>query len=255
MFEKNKFLEEEIPYEKFRMIGIDRKQVLELPPQVLKDLLEGRVTQVVQGRVATSSGNEYAVPVKLQLTHDAEGKVQLMTYPLRDEIANTLDLSKTELEQVKKGEVIRKEITEKDGTRRQKFVQLDPETKSLMHRDVASVKIGRQLEDVEKIRDIQLGQNQKQAALEGKPVELTVDDQKVTVGVDLREPQCFKVMTGDMDEWKRQREIRYDVAHPEVMGYVQTDENRWEYQQVYLREQREKLDESKKEQKNHGLKL
>jgi hypothetical protein len=39
------------------------------------------------------------------------------------------------------------------------------------------------------------------------------------------------------------------------MGYVQTDENRWEYQQVYLREQREKLDESKKEQKNHGLKL
>ena len=96
----------------------------------------------------------------------------------------------------------------------------------------------------------------------GKPVELEVGDQKVTVGVDLREPQGFKIVKGDMEEWKRQQAIRYDDAHEGYMGYVQTDENRWEYKQVVdrLRHEEsiqlsEKEKKENKEKKKQGLKM
>lgn len=65
-----------------------------------------------------------------------------------------------------------------------------------------------------------------------------------------------------MEEWKRQQAIRYDDAHEGYIGYVQTDENRWEYKQVVDRlrheesvrlTEREKTD--KKEDKKRGLSL
>ena len=125
-----------------------------------------------------------------------------------------------------------------------------------------NLKFDEKLAEMEKVKDIGLGWGQKEAAALGKPVELEVGDQKVTVGVDLREPQGFKVMQGDMEEWKRQQAIRYDDAHEGYMGYVQTDENRWEYKQVVDRlrhkesvqmTEREKID--KKEEKKKGLSM
>lgn len=88
----------------------------------------------------------------------------------------------------------------------------------------------------DKVKDIELGANQKEALQEGKPVELSLGDTKVTVGVDLREPQGFKVVNGDMKEWERLQQMRYDDTHEDFIGYVMTDENRWEYQKVVERQ-------------------
>lgn len=35
-----------------------------------------------------------------------------------------------------------------------------------------------------------------------------------------------------MKEWERQLKLRYDEQHPEYLGLVMTDKNRWEYQKV-----------------------
>ena len=112
--------------------------------------------------------------------------------------------------------------------------------------------------EVEKVKDIELGANQKQAVIEGKPVELAVGDQKVTVGVDLREPQGFRVVNGDMNEWERQMKIRYDLEHEGFMGYVMTDQNRWEYRKVAERlSDKEELEITlrKEEKRSPGLRL
>ena len=158
---------------------------------------------------------------------------------------------------MKNGKAVRKEVNE-DGVRKQKYIQLDQETKSLILKDAAAVRITEKLREMEKIKDIGLGENQKQAAIEGKPIELSVGDQKVTVGVDLREPQGFKVVNGDMQEWERQMKIRYDNEHEGFMGYVQTDENRWEYQKVVDRlssKEETSVSQKKEEKKSSGLKL
>ena len=251
------FLEEEIPYEKMEKLGIGRLQLLKMPRDVLDPLMNGRVTPLIMTRYKAENGKVISMPMKLQLVRDESGKVNLMTYQVRKEMERgQVRLSNKETQKLKEGGVLRKEIKE-DGIRKQKYVQLDHETNSLMIREAASIRIADRLRQVEKLKDIELGTNQKQAVIEGKPVELSVGDQKVTVGVDLREPQGFKVVNGDMNEWERQMKIKYDREHEGFMGYVLTDENRWEYQKVVerLSHKEEKTSLKNEEKRSSGLKL
>ena len=109
------------------------------------------------------------MPMKLQMVRDESGAVNLMTYQVRKEMERgQVRLSKKEAEKLKEGGVLRKEIKE-DGIRKQRYVQLDRETNSLMIREAASVRIADNLRNAEKLKDIELGTNQKQAVMEGKP--------------------------------------------------------------------------------------
>ena len=219
---------DEIPFEKFEKLGISKQDFLAMPKELADTVVNGRVTPLMNTRIHAENGKVIEMHMKLQLTRDDNGNVLLQTYPMRKQIDNAYNLTDRELKKVEEGNVIKKEVTE-DGEKKVKFIQLDQETKSLISRNVATVKLANKLRDMEKINDIELGANQKQAAQEGKPLELNVGDQKVTVGVDLREPQGFKIVNGDMKEWE------YDEEHEGFMGYVQTDENRWEYRQVVER--------------------
>jgi len=225
---------DEIPFEKFEKLGISKQDFLAMPKELADTVVNGRVTPLMNTRIHAENGKVIEMHMKLQLTRDDNGNVLLQTYPMRKQIDNAYNLTDRELKKVGEGNVIKKEVTE-DGEKKVKFIQLDQETKSLISRNVATVKLANKLRDMEKINDIELGANQKQAAQEGKPLELNVGDQKVTVGVDLREPQGFKIVNGDMKEWERQMKIKYDEEHEGFMGYVQTDENRWEYRQVVER--------------------
>ena len=257
MISKSDFLEGEIPYDKLEKLGIGRNELLDLPRDVLEPLMSGRATPLIMTHYHAKNGKVIEMPMKLQLVRDEDDSVKLMTYQVRKDIERgRVRLSDKETEHLKAGQALQKEIKE-GGVRKQKYVQLDQETNSLMIRDAGSVDVVKKLRDVEKLKDIELGTNQKQAVIEGKPVELAVGDQKVTVGVDLREPQGFKVVNGDMNEWERQMKIRYDREHEGFMGYVMTDENRWEYQKVveHLSHKEEKNTLKNEEKRSSGLKL
>ena len=217
--------------DKLKQLGINEEKLASMPDALKVPLLCGEVTPVFIANTETSNGKVIQLPMKAQFVLDDNEQVLLMTYPLRREIANELGLNQNELQRVLSGEVIRKEV-DVEGERKVRFVQLDKETNSLMHRNVASIPLETELQTRDKVKDIELGANQKEALQEGKPVELALGDTKVTVGVDLREPQGFKIVNGDMKEWKRLQQMRYDDAHEDFMGYVMTDENRWEYQKV-----------------------
>lgn len=258
---KNVFLESDVPYGKLAKLGITKEKYLSMPKDILEPLMSGKVTPLIQARVKSGNGTEFNVPMKLQMMRDRDGRILLMTYPVRREIVNDMRLNDRELHRLSQGEVVRKEVNE-NGVRRMQFIQLDRETKSLIKRNVGTMKLSEQMAQLEKIKDISLGQNQKDAIREGKPVVLDVGDQKVTVGVDAKEPQGFKIVNGDMEEWKRQQAIRYDEVNKGFMGYVMTDKNRWEYQEVVNKlEMKNSLKtELKKEQKEErkmggGLKL
>ena len=215
MISKYSFLEEEIPYEKLEKLGISRDAFLSMPKNLVDPIINGRVSPIIEARIKAKNGKTIAIPMKIQLSRDDDGSVKLLTYQRTKEIQNDYCLTPRELNRVKNGEVIRKEL-EENGIRKMKFIQLDKETNA------------------------------------------HVGDQKVVVGVDLREQQGFKVVNGDMDEWNRQMKIKYDLEHDDFMGYVQTDENRWEYQKC-VNEQSKKdnvKNTVKKEEKNSsGLKL
>jgi hypothetical protein len=257
MTNKKAFLEEEIPYDKLEKLGISRRAFLSMPKDLVDPIINGKVSPILKAHIKAKNGKTMEIPMKIQLSRDDDGSIKLLTYQRTKQIQNDFELTPRELERVKNGEVIRKEL-EEDGIRKMKFIQLDCETNALIPKSVARVRIAEKLRDMEKIKDIELGANQKQAAQEGKPIQLNVGDQPVTVGVDLREPQGFKVVNGDMEEWNRQKKIKYDLEHEGYMGYVQTDENRWEYQKFVDKQTNKESVQTtlkKEEKKSSGLKL
>ena len=252
---------EPVPFDKFARIGIFPKDLERMPEELRSAILTGELSPLMRLNVPVGDNSSVSIPMKIQLVYDKDDRLQLLTYQVHQKPDNSLRLNATEIERVRRGDVILKEFREGDR-RKMRYVQLDKETNSLMYRDVATVRWEERLQEVDKIRDIGLGIGQKEALASGKPVELEVGDLKIIVGVDLREPQGFRVVKGDMEEWKRQQAIRYDDAHEGFMGYVQTDENRWEYRQVVDKLRHEesirltgKEEKEQKEEHKKGIKL
>lgn len=214
----------------------------------------------MQVSISARNGDVITLPLKLQMIADKDGNPALIAYPVRAELEaernKVLRLTPQEAGRLAKGEVIQKAV-EVNGEKTQQYLQLDPETKSVIHRRVTDIEIERKLKDMEKVNDIELGTQQKQQVRDGKPVELNVGGEKVSVGIDLKEPQGFKLIKGDMKEWERQQKLRYDDLHPEYLGLVMTDKNRWEYQQVVDAQSKERaltLKPSREENIGNGLK-
>ena len=241
------FNERDLNQKDFERIDID---VRTMPKEIKEKLLNGEITPLLEIRDQMDNGIVATMPVKLRLERSEDGKAVLMAYPVSKDIVSDLKLTETERRNLQDGEVIKKDIREGNRTR-EMFLQLDQETKSLLKRDIKSVELEKRMDELEHVKDITLGQNQRQAIREGKPVELEVGDTKVTVGVDLRQNSGFKSIDGDMGEWKRQQEIKWDMANPGAMGYWQTDENRWEFKQT---QEKYKAPESKKEEKSKTIK-
>ena len=250
-----------LPYEKLAILGIDREKADSLPMEVKEKLMAGEVTPIMQVSINARNGSIITMPMKLQMTTDKNGAPALIAYPVRAELDRernkVLNLTQQEAERLARGEVIQKAVNV-NGEKTQQYLQLDPETKSVIHRRVTDIKLEQRLKNMEKVNDIELGTQQKQQVREGKPVELNVGGEKVSVGIDLKEQQGFKLIKGDMKEWERQQKLRYDEIHPECLGLVMTDKNRWEYQKVVDRQSVERaisLSPSRKETKASSLKL
>ncbi len=231
----NKNQQDILPYEKLALLGIDREKADSLPQDVRHKLSSGEVTPLLEVSINTGNGTVITLPLKLQLAADKDGNPTLIAYPVQRDMSldrdNVLRLSQQEKDALMRGEVLQKAI-DINGEKTQQYLQLDPETKYVIHRRISEVQIEQKLKDMEKVNDIELGSQQKQQAREGKPIELSVGGEKVSVGIDLREPQGFRVVKGDL--------IRYDEQHPEYLGLVMTDKNRWEYQKVVDKQSNER---------------
>lgn len=257
----NKNQQDILPYEKLALLGIDREKADSLPQDVRHKLSSGEVTPLLEVSINTGNGTVITLPLKLQLAADKDGNPTLIAYPMQRDMSldrdNVLRLSQQEKDALMRGEVLHKAI-DINGEKTQHYLQLDPETKSIIQRKVNDIKVEQRIKDMEKVNDIELGTQQKQQVRDGKPAELNVGGEKVTVGIDLKEPQGFRVVKGDMKEWERQQKLRYDELHPEYIGLVQTDKNAWEYKQVVDRHSTERainLDPDRKRDRNSGMKM
>lgn len=222
---------EEIPYHQLAKIGISREDILNFPKPILDPLISGGVTPLLMATLHNAQGKQVDLPLKLQLLRDKEGEVKVVAYPMRKDILNDHNFSPRDIEKLTHGEVIRKEVSDY-GKRTQRYYQLDKETNSIMQKDGTALRLSDRIKEVEKLGNIELGLNQKKSILEGKPVELQLNESVVTVGVDLKQPIGFKNLQGNLKDWETAKLEEYDRLTPGFMGYIKTDENRWEYQQI-----------------------
>ena len=215
--------EDNIPFEQLELLGLGRQEYERLP-QDFKDKFEaGQLTPLIHTASIQKNGTIVEFPMKLQKTEDEYGRPQIKVFPVFNEFVKEGLLNLKEFQVLKDGGIL------KD---RDIYAQRDPETNCVLTAYEEEFRIDKKLEDIEKLLDIELGTQQKNQIRNGKPVEVSVGDEPVTVGLDLKEPNGFKVLKGDMKEWEYQQKVIYDIQHPEYLGVVKTDENRWEFQQI-----------------------
>lgn len=242
-------LEHPLIARKLDFVGLNPEAIRNLPEDFRKILASGGLTPLCYLSLKNSEGYTLNIPMKLKLVTDQNGKPNLQLYGVHDKFVNTLQLPDESLTNLKKGEIV--QFSDKKGDRF--LVQYDPETKNFIKVDISELRLDRRISEVEKIRDIELGTEQKKAIKEGKPVTLDIGGENVTVGVDLRSPNNFKQLKGDMEDWKLRKEWEYDKAHPEYIGIIKTDENRWEYKE-FVKEM-ERKPQSREAKKSKGISM
>ena len=207
------------------LLGINEPVYNNLRASVREALGNGSLTPLLDIRIDIGGNNVLEMPCKLQLVPDNLGNHKLMVYPVMNQLRNTTGLGQVSFNQLKKGEILILSNAPFD----REFIQLDRETNNFLRVKEKDLKIEEKIASYEKLRNIQLGTEQKARIVAGKPVELYIGEETVTVGLDLKSPGRFKELKGDLESWKRRKEIEYDIAHPEYLGPVHTEKNRWEF--------------------------
>lgn len=241
-------------YHKLAFMGIDRRNLENLPEETRQRLKTGGLTPIIDIKVNNNDNMSVNMPVKFQLAKNSLGQTQLLVYPVNHRLKNSMKVTEASFQKLKEGEVVI--VSNKSGER--VFIQLDRETNNFLTMKEKDLKLDEKIKDIEKVKDIELGTHQKNMIKSGKPVELNVGDEKITIGLDLRQPNTFRELQGDMETWKRHKEIEYDILHPEYLGPVHTDRNRWEYMMAQKQNNQgvnKKLNEVPKQTRPSGIRI
>lgn len=240
MVNQKKFLMNEMPWDKLKEIGMTEEAFLDLPKDSIDRIMTGNLSPLMKMKFLDTNGNtiklpesmklsqseDGVVPAKFRLQREANGKVSLVLHPKKNEIDLMIGetvITEQQLKQLKEQESVRT-LIRKYGKDEMCYVQLDSDLNVLHMTSEKNITIPNA------IGDVTIGQEIEQRLREGKPVELDVGDTKVTVGVDLNARNGFRVVEGDMDEWKQRKLEQWDRITPGIKGYWKTSENGWEYE-------------------------
>ncbi len=131
-----KYATEQLPWQDFAVLGLDRMQVLSLPKSTINALLSGNRTSLMRFENVKIPGlsGTYPVDGKLSLKPDENGQLQLLVHPVHPELKNNFDLSTPELKYLESGKMvfIPKLVTSEDGKLEEALVAYDQTTNELV---------------------------------------------------------------------------------------------------------------------------
>lgn len=192
------------------------------------------------------NGNVVEMPMKLKIIENEYGQNDVRVFPILLNFKNDIGISANGFNELSKGAVLHV-----NGH----YIQRDPDTNCIITVKDEQLQIEKKLKDIEKVLDIELGTEQKNQIRNGKAAELNVGGETVIVGLDLTDPDRFRSLNGSMKDWEYQKQVAYDVEHPEYIGVVKTDENRWEYAEFQKTKNPESLNQKPKQSMNSGMRL
>lgn len=230
---KQAFQEKDIPYEDFARLGYNKRDILFMNKEDLKQLLAGKRTSLMEINSVDGQKLGKSIKAKFSLQRDEDGKVKLIIHPVRNEIQNDIKLNATQLEKLKQGQIVMKKINDENY-----LIQLDKDNNELLKTKVKDIVIPSHIEHIE------LGQEQKQKLKKGEPIILVADNKEFQVSVDLNARLGYRF--DSLQNLEREQQIKFDQEHPEYIGVMQTDENRDQYinYQKELQPKKEKEEEA-----------
>ena len=133
------------------------------------------------------------------------GEVDVVFYPALK--SSPLErYNKAQQMQLLDGKAIVADVEMADGRRSKAFVQIDGETKQVMY--VPTPIIARNLKVLAEV--MHLGAVEVNGMQNGDPLTAVVDDEPVTVGIDLHSKTGIRFCAGDSQQWREQPKREWD---------------------------------------------
>lgn len=204
------FKENDIPYSDLKKVGITKNDILNWNRFNLEALLSGKRTNLMQLSVIDKHGEKFDFNAKISLYRKEDNSIGVKIHPIRQNIINDLGLKEKDINRLKDGEVIAKNI---NGEKY--IIQLDKDTNELLRSSIKSIKIPSY------ILNERISNKQKETLKNGGIIELSNGDK---VRLDLDTVNGVKFLNYDLEQ-----KIIFDRLNPGVTGTIQTDKNSQEY--------------------------
>ena len=161
----------ELPFGTLARFGLTQEMIEDLPMYVLEDICQGRHSPVLPVRVTGENGESFESRTRIAFVRKDDGQADVVFYP----VLKTSPL-------------------------------IDPETKQVL--SVPTPIIGRNLQVA--AEELHLGTTEVNSLQRGEPLTLIVDDEPVTVGIDLNTRTGIRFCHGDGQRWREQSKREWD---------------------------------------------
>lgn len=177
----------DLPYAQFEKLGLNRKEVLNMPPEDLAALLSGNRTRLHTFTMELSGGQRFEADAKLSLFRNPDNSLSLNVHPVRAQVKNDIGATPEELEKLKVGSLLVRDHVALNGERETYYFQLDPETKEILRARVRDFPVPGA------INGVVLSPDQKEQLRQGHMLELRSKggEETIRARVDLSEPRGF----------------------------------------------------------------
>ena len=210
----------ELPYEVLEQFSLTQEMIEDLPMHVLDDLCDGRHSPVLPIEVADESGERIKSRSRLAFIRKEDGQVDVVFYPAL-ETSPLNDYDEAQQKQLLSGKVIIADAQTADGRRSKVFVQVDPGTNQVM--SVPTPVIGRNFQVL--AEQMHLGTAEVKGLQHGDPLTLIVENELMTVGIDLNARTGIRLCRGDEQRWREQSKRDWDKYTFGVYGCWMMDDD------------------------------
>ena len=218
--DKKYFEESEWPHDLLQQFGLSREMIEDLPSPVLDDLTEGRRSPMLPILMTNEEGQQIKTHARFSFFRNDNDSINVLFYPELIEA----DLSRfdgQQQEDLKNGKTIQGDIENKDGNMVRSYIQLDPDTKQVLSAPMAII----QSNMSGLFAKQQFTDTEENALQNGDTVTFLVDEDPVTIGIDLTDKCGLRILEGDEQDWKRRTKQNFEKYNYGVYGCWTMDDD------------------------------
>lgn len=197
--------EDMIPYKTLERYGLTAEMLEDLPNWAREDIAEGRHSPVLPIKLEEEEGVTHKARTRFAFVQMDDGNVEVVFYPVLEKMPIE-NYTKEQQEELLAGKAIIADTVDKDGHKSKAFVQIDTETNQVM--SVPTPVIGRNLQVVKDV--VGLSSAELMVMQKGEPLTLLVENEQVTVGIDLNSKTGIRIGNGDSMAWKENGKREWD---------------------------------------------
>ena len=203
------FEENEMPYDILERFGLTQTMIEDLPTDVLQNIYNGKKSPVLPVHITADDGEEVKARTRFSLVRTEEGGVDVLFYPQLDEYDLKL-FNESQSQNLLAGKPIIGHLESNEVGRElggKSFFQLDPESRQVM--SVPTPVIGRNIQYIADRYHLTGAEMQKLQNGDALSI-LNVDDEEITMGIDLNSKTGIRFAAGDEQTWKREAKREWD---------------------------------------------